>query len=127
VKSEGQPFLTMANSTLSAEQKLQQFKILLAQSKFDFSAAQKDIDQAFLAVVSDQQPEEKEEASVQIIKTKSGKGLWVCGPTIPYKDQLKSLGGKWNPSKKAWIFSLKPQQQLLDLLKLTEGDIGSEN
>src|SRR5438045_976620 len=64
--------------------------------------------------------------SVQIVKTTSGKGLWVCGPTTTYKDQLKNLGGKWNGSKKAWIFSLKSQQQLLDLFQLTETDIGSE-
>jgi hypothetical protein len=122
---------------MSAEEKFKQFKLLLSQSKYDFSDAEKDLKQAFLAVISGSQTKmvyetkvplkEKENLSVQIIKTQSGKGLWVCGKTFSYKDQLKNLGGKWNTSKKAWIFSLEPKQQLLDLFNLTETDIGSEN
>lgn len=27
----------------------------------------------------------------------------VCGNTYPVKDQLKSLGGRWNPDRKCWM------------------------
>ena len=63
---------------------------------------------------------------ITIMKTLSRKGLWVTGPTMPYKDQLKALDGKWNPSRKSWILNLKYQTELLDLFQLTENDIGSE-
>jgi hypothetical protein len=53
--------------------------------------------------------------NIDLIKTKTGKGLWVCGDTKSSKDTLIAMGGKWNASKKCWIFSLKQQQQLLDL------------
>ena len=121
--------------SLSPEQKLKQFKLLLAESQFDFSVAEKEIDAAFLAVISDQQPQiktnkvplkKKETPTIEIIKTKSGKGLWVCGQTFTYKDQLKEMGGSWNKYKQAWVFTLAQQQQLLDLFKLTEQDIGIE-
>jgi len=38
----------------------------------------------------------------------SPKSFVVIGDTKPYKDQIKKLGGKWNPSLKCgagWIFS----------------------
>ena len=117
----------------SAEQKLQKFKMLLSKSKFDFSVAEKELAEAFLAAISEpeQLPSEKiplvqKEPQIQILKTKTGKGLWVGGKTFDHKDQLKELGGGWNKYKKAWIFPLEKQQSLLDLFKLTEEDIGVE-
>jgi hypothetical protein len=61
--------------------------------------------------------------NVYIEKTATGKGLWVCGETQPYKDKLKSMGGKWNKSKECWIFSLKEKPSLLTLFGLQEEDI----
>lgn len=121
--------------SLSAEQKLQKFKMLLSQTKFDFSVADKEISAAFLAAISDSQTNPivsekivlpQKEAPIQMLKTKSGKGLWVSGKTYSYKDQFKALGGSWNKSKQSWVFSLTKQQELLDLLKLKEEDIGVE-
>jgi len=31
-------------------------------------------------------------------------GIYVSGATFPYKDELKTLGAKWNPGKKLWWF-----------------------
>lgn len=64
--------------------------------------------------------------SITIEKTASGKGLWVTGQTSPHRNQLKEMGGKWNTSKKSWVFSLNKQQELLDYFKLTTDDIGQE-
>jgi hypothetical protein len=64
--------------------------------------------------------------SITISKTASGKGLWVSGSTSPHKTQLKEMGGKWNPSKKSWVFSLKQQQELLDYFNLTTSEVGQE-
>ena len=120
----------------SAQQKLQKFKILLSKSKCDFSVAEKELEEAFLAAISDPQsdhgltekiPLTQKPAQIEILKTKSGKGLWVGGKTFGYKDQLKGLDGSWNKYKQAWIFPLDKQQQLLDLFKLTEQDIGVES
>lgn len=63
---------------------------------------------------------------ISILKTKSGKGLWVCGETEGYKDVLSGMGGKWNLSKKCWVFSLKHQEALLDLFGFHESDIGQQ-
>ncbi len=63
--------------------------------------------------------------SITIQKTLSGRGLWVSGETFPHMTQLKSMGGKWNASKKSWIFSLKKQNELLDYFNLRQTDIGS--
>lgn len=43
--------------------------------------------------------------------TESGKGFWVSGDTKEHKDILKEVGGKWNSSKKAWVFSVKNHLQ----------------
>lgn len=121
---------------LSPEQKLQTFKMLLAQSQFDFSIAEKVIDKAFMDVISDSQQQEvlthkiviqQKQKYVEIVKTKSGKGLWVCGNTFPYRVQLKALGGKWNSYKNAWVFTLTAQQELLELFQIKEDEIGIEH
>ena len=33
------------------------------------------------------------------------KGILASGDTRPHKEKLKSLGGKYNPTLKGWIFS----------------------
>lgn len=33
------------------------------------------------------------------------KGVLASGDTRPHKEKLKSLGGKYNPTLKGWIFS----------------------
>ena len=55
-----------------------------------------------------------------------GRGLWVQGDTREHKGKLMELGGKWNSSKKAWVFSSKKQQELLDLFGMTPNEIGQE-
>ncbi len=64
--------------------------------------------------------------SIRITKTASGKGLWVFGQTMQYKENLKGIGGSWNSSKKTWVFSLKHKQHLLNLFNLKETDISCE-
>jgi hypothetical protein len=39
---------------------------------------------------------------VGLTVTSGLEGLEVSGKTFDYKDQLKALGGKWNPSRKIW-------------------------
>ncbi len=63
---------------------------------------------------------------IAIQKTLSGKGLWVFGQTFPHKNQLKEMGGKWNASRKSWVFQVIKLQELLDYFKLTENDVGQE-
>ena len=47
------------------------------------------------------------EHEVRIGLTDSGNGIWVCGPaTFTYKTDMISLGGKWNASRKCWVFSI---------------------
>lgn len=41
-----------------------------------------------------------------LIAETGGDGISITGNTFPYKEFLKSLGGKWSPSQKAWILSL---------------------
>lgn len=62
----------------------------------------------------------------RVIITKSGKGVWVCGSTTPIKDSLKELGGKWNASKKCWVFTKAKLPSILELLGLPESIIEQE-
>ena len=59
-----------------------------------------------------------------LIVNYSQKALAVFGDTKPIKDQLKELGGRFNPkllhegTKKAgWIFSKTKEQELRNLLR----------
>jgi hypothetical protein len=67
---------------------------------------------------------EQNSANIIIEKTESGRGLWVSGETLPFKDQLKQLGGKWNSPRKSWVFSLQKKHQVLALFNLPEEAIG---
>lgn len=64
--------------------------------------------------------------NIQVILTRSGKGVWVCGSTTPIKDQLKSMGGTWNPSKKCWVFTIANLPQLVTFLNYDESQIEVE-
>lgn len=45
---------------------------------------------------------------IHISSTETGKGIWVCGEaTKNISDDLKTLKGKWNASKKCWVFTKK--------------------
>ena len=41
-----------------------------------------------------------------------GKGLLVTGDTKSCKDDLKSLGGKWNPTLNGWVYSPNRREDL---------------
>jgi len=60
---------------------------------------------------------------ITIMKTLSGKGLWVSGNTVNHKDKLKEMGGSWNSSRKSWVFSIQKQQILLDYFQLSSEQI----
>lgn len=60
---------------------------------------------------------------ITIMKTLSGKGLWVLGDTVNHKDKLKEMGGSWNSSRKSWVFPIKNQQTLLDYFQLSSEQI----
>lgn len=37
-----------------------------------------------------------------------GSWLWVSGNTLPYKEHLKTLGGRWSNNKKCWYIHNEP-------------------
>lgn len=45
--------------------------------------------------------------------------LYLCGSTFHLKDQLKTLGGIWNPSSKCWNFPLTARNNLLNILPVS--------
>jgi SprT protein len=47
----------------------------------------------------------------------SEKALLVKGDTRPHKEQLKEIGGKWNPTLKGWIFSKRHTQEVEALVQ----------
>ena len=62
----------------------------------------------------------------------SSKALAVLGPSKPFKDALKDLGGKWNSAltingkkEMGWIFSATKKEALETLLKIKEEDPSS--
>jgi len=70
-------------------------------------------------------------SSIRLIRY-SPKALAVLGPSKPFKDALKELGGKWNSAltisgKKegGWIFSATKKEALETLLKMKEEDPSS--
>ena len=69
------------------------------------------------------QVSQKHEEPIQLIITKSGNGLWVCGSTQPHQAFLKSIGGKWNSSRKCWVFSLKAVEILLSYFNQTRQNL----
>jgi hypothetical protein len=50
-----------------------------------------------------------------------GKGIKVSGDTKMYKDNLKTLGAKWNPSLKSWILSPIKAKCVIKFFELVEG------
>jgi hypothetical protein len=71
-------------------------------------------------------PKSSPKSDFRVIITKSGKGVWVCGSTTPIKTSLKDLGGKWNVSKKCWVFTKNKLAHILDLLGLSESMVEQE-
>jgi hypothetical protein len=70
---------------------------------------------------------QQNEQSIVLIKTKSGKGLWVGGNTLPHKEDLKKMGGKWNPQRGMWIFNMEnDQKKLLKHFQYDENKIYQE-
>jgi ribonuclease HI len=63
------------------------------------------------------------QGEVQLVRTESGKGLWVQGQTKDHKEQLKAMGGKWNASKRSWVVPQSKQAALLQYFNLSESDI----
>jgi len=43
--------------------------------------------------------------SSDLVFTGNDDGVYVSGSTFHYKDELKTLGAKWNPDKKSWWFA----------------------
>lgn len=54
---------------------------------------------------------------VGLTVTSSLEGLEVSGKTFDYKDQLKALGGRWNPSRKIWILPVGADLSVLQPLQ----------
>ena len=50
-----------------------------------------------------------------------GKGIKVSGDTKMYKDNLKTLGAKWNPSLKSWILSPMKAKCVIKFFEIVEG------
>ena len=44
------------------------------------------------------------------------KTVLITGNTYPVKDQLRELGGKWNPSAKGWYVPAKRAQEAQQLV-----------
>lgn len=41
---------------------------------------------------------------IKVTKTESGKGLWIYGEdTKSHKDKIKSVGSRWNSTRKMWV------------------------
>ncbi len=53
--------------------------------------------------------------SIQI-KDYNEKSILVSGETINYKDNLKEIGGLWNPTLKGWIFSISKKDKVTELI-----------
>jgi hypothetical protein len=51
--------------------------------------------------------------------------LLVKGNAYPIKDELKNLGGKWNPDLKAWSFSKSKKDELEEFIEDKGGDVSS--
>lgn len=64
--------------------------------------------------------------NIQMLTTKSGKGIWVCGDTLPHQDFLKSVGGKWNQSKKCWVFYIGKKEELMKYFNKKPEDINTQ-
>ena len=47
---------------------------------------------------------------VKVIKTDNG--YLVLGDTYPIRNQLRELGGKWRPMRRAWFFRSNPTSEL---------------
>lgn len=60
-------------------------------------------------------------SSTLVLKEYSPKSFVVRGDSRPYKEQLKTLGGKWNPRLKdgaGWIFGNTRLNSVKDFIKL---------
>ena len=40
-----------------------------------------------------------------------GSWLWIYGETKPFKDKLKTMGGKWSKNKQAWYIHNEPYRR----------------
>lgn len=76
-------------------------------------------------------PPPSSSSTIRLIRY-SSKALAVLGPSKPYKDALKDLGGKWNSAltingkkEMGWIFSATKKEALETLLKIKEEDPSS--
>jgi DNA polymerase-3 subunit epsilon len=47
-------------------------------------------------------------------------GFWVKGSTYKYKDSIKSLGGKWDPTVKSWSFKSEAMPEVRRLAGLPD-------
>jgi DNA polymerase-3 subunit epsilon len=52
------------------------------------------------------------------------RGFWVKGNTYKYKDSIKSLGGKWDPTVKSWSFKSAAMPEVRRLVGLPEESTG---
>jgi len=48
--------------------------------------------------------------------------ILVKGNAYPFKDELKSLGGKWNPDQKAWSFQKSMKDELDQFIEENGGE-----
>lgn len=80
--------------------------------------------------VAEKNPQPQEPAQVRIkvniYWTAGKKGVWVCGQTFAHKTKLLSLGGKWNPSKKCWVFPASKQESLSEYFQLPPQQLPQE-
>lgn len=58
--------------------------------------------------------EDEESDEVRAIRY-TDRSILVKGDTKSMKDQLKEIGGKWNPTLKGWIFSIKKEDEIKEL------------
>ena len=61
--------------------------------------------------------------SIEIFRNVTGGGLWICGDTDKYKDQLETIGAHYLPPKDCYVAAVKHQKEILDFFGMNESQI----
>jgi hypothetical protein len=56
---------------------------------------------------------------VRIVPLENG-SYGITGETYHIKDKLKTMGAKWNPDKKCWVFTQAPPQELNEIAEVNK-------
>lgn len=52
--------------------------------------------------------------------------IYLCGNTYAFKEEIKAIGGKWNPQEKCWSFPLSQGQEVIDLYQKIEPSLAAK-